>query len=400
MLQVVCNPSNLPRASNRLAPRGGYVRAAIKCCNSNYRTTLGTRVFSAQASTKPILRPIGALGTVPWRRAVPWIGTVVAGCALTMVAPSSLWDVSNNHKTDCDVALTVESNKQDQSLTIKLRTVDDARLKKSKSKWDQVKRALRLVRRVLKLMIALSPVVALYPVHYLLTMTYPSPHNNDDDDDVEDDAHQVALARLGNSEGIPSGPIGWYYRLCLHCVEFSGAAAIKMMQWAGSRPDMFGQSFCNVFSQLQDDTTPHGWKHTEESLRKAFGENWRDHLRLYETLGSGCIAQVYRGVIFDDDGKEQQIAVKVKHPNVDDDIDADLDIMRLSTHVLEALPFDVFRNLKWLNLPGFIEEMATMLSIQLDLRQEADHLERFNENFKDNDKIIFPKVSSMFPSEV
>ena len=39
-----------------------------------------------------------------------------------------------------------------------------------------------------------------------------------------------------------------------------------------------------------------------------------------------------------------------------------------------------------------IEEMATMLSIQLDLRREAEHLKRFNNNFKNNDVILFPKV--------
>jgi aarF domain-containing kinase len=80
------------------------------------------------------------------------------------------------------------------------------------------------------------------------------------------------------------------------------------------------------------------------------------------------------------------------HPNVEQDIDADLDLMRLGLGLLEMLPFDVFRNLKWLNLPGFIDEMDTMLNTQLDLRTEAKNLVRFNENFKDNDHIVFPKV--------
>lgn len=84
--------------------------------------------------------------------------------------------------------------------------------------------------------------------------------------------------------------------------------------------------------------------------------------------------------------------VLVMHPNVEDDIDADLDIMRLSVRLLESLPFDVFRNIKWLNLPGVIDEMDTMLNIQLDLRTEAHHLVTFNENFKDNDSVVFPKV--------
>lgn len=348
---------------------------------------MGKRLFSAPIA--PQIRPNNNinyyLGNLQLQGA--WIGTVMVGCAWTMVAPSNIfWNASNT--TNCDVALTVEesSQKASKTLTIKLQTVDPTRPKYSKSAWDEVKRAVRLVRRVIKLMFAMTPVVALYPLHYLLTMIFVLPEN-----DEEDDAHQVALASLLN---LPSSPMDWYYRVCLHCVEWSGAAAIKIMQWAGSRPDMFGEAFCAVFSQLHDDTTPHAWKHTEQTLREAYGDDWQDHLRLYGILGSGCIAQVYKGAIFDKNGKEQPVAVKVKHPNVDDDIDADLDIMRVSMHILERIPVDVFRNLKWLNLPGFIEEVATMLSIQLDLRQEADHLVRFNENFKNDDEIIFPKVCS------
>lgn len=80
------------------------------------------------------------------------------------------------------------------------------------------------------------------------------------------------------------------------------------------------------------------------------------------------------------------------HPSVEDDIEADLDLMRLSARVIERLPFQMFTSMKWLNLPGIVEEMADMLKLQLDLRQEAKHLARFNENFKDSKNIIFPKL--------
>lgn len=299
-----------------------------------------------------------------------------------MVVPTTSTTMS---PTKCDVALETTVQTKDESWSITVRKTK----KNQKSKWGKVKRALRMIRRILKLMIALSPIAALYPLQHLYAMVYPLPENDDD----EKDAHQVALGHLANPVQIPEGPIGWYYRLCLHCIEWSGAAAIKIMQWAGSRPDMFGENFCAVFSQLQDDTTPHAWKHTEKALRDAYGDDWKDHIRLDKILGSGCIAQVYKGIVLDDAGNEQHVAVKVMHPNVEDDIEADLDIMRLSTHILERIPFDVTRDLKWLNLPGFVEEMANMLKIQLDLRTEAEHLERFNKNFKNNDAILFPKVS-------
>jgi aarF domain-containing kinase len=78
------------------------------------------------------------------------------------------------------------------------------------------------------------------------------------------------------------------------------------------------------------------------------------------------------------------------HPNVEDDIDADLDLMRLSVRIIARVPF--LSNLKWLNLEGVVEELACMLKIQLDLRTEASNLERFNANFKNNEYVVFPKV--------
>ena len=129
----------------------------------------------------------------------------------------------------------------------------------------------------------------------------------------------------------------------------------------------------------------------------SYGDNWHESLQLSNILGSGCITQVYKGKT-EHNGNELLVAIKVKHPNVDDEIDSDLDIMRLSVYILERIPFDAFRNLRWLNLPGFVEEMATMLSIQLDLRREAEHLKRFNNNlnFKNNDVILFPKVRFVY----
>lgn len=293
--------------------------------------------------------------------------TLVAGYAWNIIVPSSF-----PIRTQCELqAMAPVPEKQ----TISVKVVDE------KTLWQKGKRALLIVRRMIKLMIVLSPLAALYPLQFLLH----SPHSEDED------AQDIVLAAL-KQKNLPDGIIGWYYKLCLFCVEWSGAAAIKIMQWAGSRPDMFGPVFCAVFSQLQDDTTPHAWNHTEKALQESFGENWQEHIRLGGILGSGCIAQVYKGVVFVKDGTEQEVAVKVMHPHVDDDIDADLDIMRLSVRFLEKLPFDVFRNIKWLNLDGFIDEMDKMLNIQLDLRTEADHLVRFNENFKNNENVIFPKV--------
>mmetsp|Transcript_30514 Transcript_30514/g.74104 ORF Transcript_30514/g.74104 Transcript_30514/m.74104 type:complete len:843 (+) Transcript_30514:326-2854(+) len=308
--------------------------------------------------------------------------------------------------------------------------------------WHKLGRLLRAIRRVLKLTFVFSPVVALYPLYWIAKNRRRRQQrhlsflkNNDGEKKTGLDAQQIALRFLDDDADngdedddskLPPGFVGWYYRLCLRCVEYSGAACIKIMQWAGSRPDMFGPDFCAVFSQLQDDTTPHSWHHTQQALIDTFGPEWQNIIQIGPLLGSGCIAQVHKGYVLVDENEDdveyfhdsvedrvkddtnrgpqqrpllarrmKPVAIKVMHPNVEDDIDADLDILRISVRLLEQL--NVVENLKWLNLPGFIEEMATMLKIQLDLRQEGLHLRQFNINFKDNETIVFPQLVEHYP---
>ena len=90
--------------------------------------------------------------------------------------------------------------------------------------WKKITRALRMIKRMIKLVIVFSPLAALYPLQYILHQT-----------DEDEDAQEVVLAALKQKEA-PKGPIGWYFKVCLRCIEWSGAAAIKVMQWAGSRP--------------------------------------------------------------------------------------------------------------------------------------------------------------------
>ena len=250
-----------------------------------------------------------------------------------------------------------------------------------------VKRGIRMLLRAIKLMFTLAPVVALYPVSQMLVYSQSGNHK-------EMTPQEIALSE--DSDAAVAGALGWYLRMCLRCVEYSGAAVIKLMQWAGSRPDMFGHEFCQVFSKLQDDTTPHAWRHTEQMLREAYGENWKEFLTIQkdDILGSGCIGQVYKGAIKEVDGKEKSVAVKVMHPSVGEDIDADLDLMRFFVRAIQKVPF--MSGLKWLNMEGVVEEFADLLKLQLDCRVEAANLQRFNENFKDNEHVIFPKLIEGF----
>ena len=48
--------------------------------------------------------------------------------------------------------------------------------------------------------------------------------------------------------------------------------------------------------------------------------------------------------------------------------------------------------LRFLSLRESVDEFASLLQNQLDLRREADNLERFVANFEGNKHVYFPKV--------
>jgi len=248
-----------------------------------------------------------------------------------------------------------------------------------------------MVARTAQLLLTFAPLAALYPVAKILKSLGLGGGGGGKDEDL--------AKALGSANPDDSGVADWYLRLCLWCVESSGAAVIKLMQWASSRPDMFGERFCEVFGKLQDSTTPHAWRHTEEALRNAYGEEWTDKIRLGKVLGSGCIGQVYAGSVKDSNGAERDVAVKVMHPGVKNNIDADLDLLAFLAYGAERAPFGIGGQLHWLDLPGVVDEFHRLLLHQLDFRTEAENLVRFNENFKDDDEVLFPQLIPGFEAK-
>jgi hypothetical protein len=376
-------------------------------------------------------RPTVTKSTPPFTSSLLWgIGSGTVGCLLflTVLSPtsssSSLSTMQIKTTTLCEALILREKEDSDEDedddtmalVPPQQQHQDTTTTTATTTILSKVKRAIRMIRRILKLMIVFTPVVILYPLpwmiqfasNHLLAITKTTTMSSslvDAQELVLRSLEQQQQQQLQQHCNNMIGPWGWYYRIVLNAVERSGAALIKIMQWAGSRPDMFGSEFCAVFSQLQDDTTPHAWIYTEQALIDAYGESWRDHIEMGDILGSGCIAQVYKGYIrtaannSTNNGTKQKrpVAIKVMHPNVEDDIDADLDILRVTVRLMEYLDFGPLKDLKWLNLPGFIEEMADMLKIQLDLRTEGRHLVQFDHNFEGNDTVIFPKLVEEYP---
>ena len=169
----------------------------------------------------------------------------------------------------------------------------------------------------------------------------------------------------------------WQY--ALWGIEQAGPTFIKLVQWATTRQDLFSPEFCVYFGKLQDETVGHAWKETARILRQDLGivldrnnndsnssSSSNEYLELDHTpIGSGCIAQVYRGKLKQAVGqyaKGTEVAIKVQHPNIWQKVCADFYIMGMVAEWLEALPW---LNLKYLSLADTVRQFRDVMLPQL-----------------------------------
>lgn len=190
--------------------------------------------------------------------------------------------------------------------------------------------------------------------------------------------------------GALTAELSWGY--LVWSMEVLGPTFIKYGQWASTRRDLFPALLIEKLQRLQDNTSIHSWDTTVSEVTKALGEGWEQTLRLdKEPIGSGCVAQVYKGHLLEGD-TATEVAVKLLHPGVRETIEADMALMKAAARWLETLP-----RLHYLSILDTIIQFEEVMLLQLDLRHEARNLDVFNRNFSlEND----PTASVRFPKAI
>ncbi|RMZ57220.1 hypothetical protein APUTEX25_004054 [Auxenochlorella protothecoides] len=175
-------------------------------------------------------------------------------------------------------------------------------------------------------------------------------------------------------------------------------------------PDIFPADACAALASLQAGAPAHAFAHTRATVEASLGAPLE---RLFvrfdpEPVASGSIAQVHRAVLSTEgaaaaapprDGKARPVgarrgkpspfapgavvAVKVRHPAVCDLIERDITLMRRAARLLELLGTGG-------QLRESVMQFGAPLREQLDLRQEAAHLQRFAANFSGWRGVRFP----------
>jgi len=195
----------------------------------------------------------------------------------------------------------------------------------------------------------------------------------------------VWLVQLVRGDELPKD-LGTQIRLVL---ETLGPTFIKFGQMLSTRVDLLPMDVALELKKLQDDVPPEPFdrvcKVLERSFRKPLtGENGVFSSFDEQPIAAASIAQVHFAELKDG----RRVAVKVRRDHISKTIESDLAILKLLASLFDRY-FSEYRRLK---APRVIEEFATTIRGELNLRAEAAHASRFAENFAELEGVRVPDV--------
>jgi len=169
-----------------------------------------------------------------------------------------------------------------------------------------------------------------------------------------------------------------------------GCIGIKFTQWYISRinthTDKISKIITDYFDDIFDNCPTHSLDETRQLFFKSFGIYMDDIIDMdtIELIGSGSIGQVYKAKFKKGD---KIIAIKVKHPNVDNEIS----MINPIIYTLSKLQnINYFRNRY--KLYCNFDEFLKNLKLQINFINEAFNCIRFKNLFVDNPLIYVPTI--------
>jgi ubiquinone biosynthesis protein len=180
-----------------------------------------------------------------------------------------------------------------------------------------------------------------------------------------------------------SAPIGERIRLAL---EELGPIFVKFGQAISTRRDLLPTDIADELAKLQDAVPPFPAEQAIGILNEAYKRNVDEVFDRFdvEPLAAASIAQVHTAKLHD--GGE--VIVKVLRPGVQEQIERDLEVMRM----LAGLADRYWEHGKRLKPLEVVNEYEHTIIDELDLMREAANAAQLRRNFEDSDMLYVPDI--------
>ena len=180
-----------------------------------------------------------------------------------------------------------------------------------------------------------------------------------------------------------SAPLGERIRLAL---EELGPIFVKFGQAISTRRDLLPPDIADELAKLQDEVPPFPAEQAVEILNAAYGKPVDDVFERFdvEPFAAASIAQVHTAQL----PGGQEVIVKLLRPGVLEQIERDLDVLRM----IAGLAARYWEHGKRLRPLEVVAEYEQTIIDELDLMREAANTAQLKRNFAGSDMLYVPDV--------
>ena len=169
-----------------------------------------------------------------------------------------------------------------------------------------------------------------------------------------------------------------------------GPTFIKTGQTLATRADVLPVEYIQELSKLQDEVPAFPAAEARAILQDELHARIEDIFQSFEDtpVAAASLGQVHRATL----RTGQVVAVKIQRPNISDQIDFDIGVLRRIARFLERYP-NIIRGADW---QGTLDEFQRTIHEEMDYEAEARNAETFRENFAKWKEVYVPRIYQIF----
>jgi ubiquinone biosynthesis protein len=170
-------------------------------------------------------------------------------------------------------------------------------------------------------------------------------------------------------------------------LEELGPTFVKLGQILSTRPDLIPLEYVQELSKLQDQVPSFPYDDVREIIKSETGRFPEEIFHSFhkKPIAAASLGQVHKAILKD---TEEEVAIKVQRPNIQQTIEVDLEIM---LHLASLMERHV-TEMEILHPTRVVNEFVRSIEEELDYTIEASHIEHFARQFLDDETIYVPKV--------
>lgn len=165
-----------------------------------------------------------------------------------------------------------------------------------------------------------------------------------------------------------------------------GGLIIKLGQFVSSRVDILPKEYTDTLSKLQDSVSPVETRAIIDRIEEEQSKSLDNVFSIFDQIpvAAASLGQVHKATLADG----TKVAVKVMRPGIEEIVTLDLATLR----VLIAFARRFTKVGKFVDLKDVYEEFEDVITLELDYEKEAQHIEKFRENFVGFPGVTVPEV--------